>query len=117
MRGRFSTGLNPASRERLALLLEELGETQQAIGKILRHGYESFNPFDESRTTNRHLLEVELGHVLHAMDRMWFAGDIIQENVTRSADEKAATVERYLHHQGSRFAKARAAQSEKGGSE
>jgi hypothetical protein len=34
-------GLAPAETERLALLLEELGEAQQAIGKILRHGYES----------------------------------------------------------------------------
>lgn len=29
-------GLTPAEAERLALLLEELGEAQQAIGKILR---------------------------------------------------------------------------------
>ena len=30
--------------ERLALLLEELGEAQQVIGKILRHGYDSRHP-------------------------------------------------------------------------
>ena len=33
--------LSAAEAERLALLLEELGEAQQAIGKILRHGYEN----------------------------------------------------------------------------
>ncbi len=46
-------GLTDAQAERLALLLEELGEAQQAIGKILRHGYESMSPFDETKTTNR----------------------------------------------------------------
>lgn len=38
---KFSNKLNDAQSERLALLLEELGEAQQAIGKILRHGYQS----------------------------------------------------------------------------
>lgn len=33
--------LSPAEAERLALLSEELGEAQQAIGKILRHGQPS----------------------------------------------------------------------------
>lgn len=31
--------LTNAQAERLHILLEELGEAQQAIGKILRHGY------------------------------------------------------------------------------
>jgi hypothetical protein len=47
--------LTPAEAERLALLLEELGEAQQIIGKILRHGYESYHP-DDPETTNRTLL-------------------------------------------------------------
>lgn len=42
-------GLTPAEAERLALLSEELGEAQQAIGKILRHGYDSSNPVDPGR--------------------------------------------------------------------
>ena len=40
----FSNGLNDAEAERLAILLEEFGEAQQAVGKILRHGYESYDP-------------------------------------------------------------------------
>jgi hypothetical protein len=35
----YFNSLTPAELERLSLLLEELGEAQQAIGKILRHGY------------------------------------------------------------------------------
>src|SRR5579872_899269 len=37
--------LTPAQIERLALLAEECGEVMQAVSKILRHGYESRNPF------------------------------------------------------------------------
>lgn len=51
--------LTPAETERLAILAEECGETIQVIGKILRHGYESFHPKDYA-TTNRTLLENEL---------------------------------------------------------
>lgn len=43
--------LTPAEAERLALLAEECGEAIQAIGKILRHGYESNHP--EFTETNR----------------------------------------------------------------
>jgi len=103
--GRFSSGLSLASRERLYLLLEELGEAQQAIGKILRHGYESFSPFDPKRTSNRQLLERELGDVMHALDRMYVARDVIHYYVTDHANEKARRVERYLHHQGTAYAK------------
>jgi hypothetical protein len=40
-------GLTPAEAERLALLAEECGEVIQAIGKVLRHGYESRHPYGE----------------------------------------------------------------------
>ena len=115
--GRFSSGLNLAARERLYLLLEELGEAQQAIGKILRHGYESFSPFDPNRVSNRELLERELGDVLHAMERMRFSGDIEFEHITEAADSKAELVERYLHHQrgiGFRYVPAGAVRGEAG---
>lgn len=90
--------LTPAEAERLALLLEELGEAQQAIGKILRHGYESRHP--DGGPTNREALEREMGDVYHAMVRMWSTGDLDGNAVTQRADDKARTVGRYLHHQG-----------------
>lgn len=89
--------LTPAEAERLALLLEELGEAQQAIGKILRHGYESCHP--DGGPTNRESLERELGDVYHAMIRMWSVGDLDGNAVTQHADNKARTIGRYLHHQ------------------
>lgn len=90
--------LTPAEAERLALCLEEMGEAQQIIGKILRHGYESFDPTKPS-PTNRQLLEQELGHVFHAIQRMADAEDIYLDTLESHADQKAETVGQWLHHQ------------------
>lgn len=68
--------LSPAETERLAYLIEECGEVQQIAGKILRHGYESYNPFDEKKISNRKLLIKELTNVLQAMTRMEVNNDI-----------------------------------------
>lgn len=103
MSGRFSSGLNLASRERLYLLLEELGEAQQIIGKVLRHGYDSVSPFDPNHTLNRTLLETELGDILHAVHRMGFSRDVDLEHIGIFAERKARRVESYLHHQGAAF--------------
>ena len=68
--------LTPAEAERLALLAEELGETTHAIGKILRHGYESKNPYHPTGQTNREALEKEVADVYVAVRMMFEAGDI-----------------------------------------
>jgi len=92
-------GLTPAELERLALLIEEQGEAQQAIGKILRHGYEEYSPFDESRTPNRVQLEKELAHVSFAFDMLEAAGDLNGSRIDRFVEEKKRNVVPYLHHQ------------------
>ena len=51
--------LTPAEAERLAMLAEECAEVIQIVGKILRHGYDSYHPADPE-TTNRDLLAKEL---------------------------------------------------------
>jgi NTP pyrophosphatase (non-canonical NTP hydrolase) len=89
--------LTDAEAERLALLLEELGEAQQAIGKILRHGYASYHP--DSAEGNREALERELGDVQHAVDRLCAAGDVREVAIHEYAADKADRVTRYLHHQ------------------
>lgn len=58
--------LTPAEAERLALLAEECGEVIQAIGKVLRHGFESTHP--DGGPTNRESLERECGDVYHARE-------------------------------------------------
>lgn len=90
--------LTPAQAERLALLSEELGEAQQAIGKILRHGYESRNPVAHG-PTNRDALAKELGDVLCAIDIICLTGadlDFVDLNIARH--EKRGRVGKYLHH-------------------
>jgi len=93
----FSNGLTPAQAERLYLLLEEMGEALQMVGKTLRHGYESTHPAGD--ITNRRLLEKELGDVRHAMVRLCETGDLNKEEIHKYADQKRLTVRRYLHHQ------------------
>lgn len=92
-------GLTPAEAERLALALEELGEMQQAIGKILRHGYESYNPFDPSKQTNRQALEREVGDVYTSIYLLFQAGDIRRIAVATREDIKRESVWQWLHHQ------------------
>lgn len=91
--------LTPAEAERLALLMEECAEVVQICGKILRHGYESFNPADNSRTTNRKLLEREVGHVNFAVSLMSDdTNDLDDDAIGNSFYEKSLNVWKYLHH-------------------
>ncbi len=96
--------LTPAEAERLALLLEELGEAQQVIGKILRHGYESINPDlpPPAGDTNRGRLECELGDVLVAIDFLLDYGDIEQWRLDDRKRIKHHKVWNWLHHQDPR---------------
>lgn len=89
--------LNPAEHERLALLAEELAESIQIIGKILRHGYENYHPV--SGSTNRELLEKELGHLNNAISMMYEAKDLNIIKIVEHADDKRMTINEYLRHQ------------------
>lgn len=88
--------LTPGEAERLAILLEELGEAQQVIGKILRHGYESCHP--EGTETNRNALERELGDVSFAMFFMGYKNDIDPEAIKYYSDKKLLRINQFLHH-------------------
>jgi len=87
--------LTPAELERLAILSEELGEVQQVIGKILRHGYESTPP--AGGETNRSDLMRELGDVKYWITRLCDEGDIDFATIVHweaiKSDKK-----KYLHH-------------------
>ena len=62
--------MTPDQHERLSMLLEEAGEIVQICGKILRHGYDRYDPFDGNMTTNKKLLENELVDLYVIMDKM-----------------------------------------------
>ena len=94
-------GLTFAEAERLALLLEELGEAQHAIGKILRHGYGSCHP--DGGPFNRENLEKELGDVLFAIQLMTDNGDLSYFEIEEHKREKRNRVSEYLHHQNKKL--------------
>ena len=91
--------MTPAQLERLAILAEECAEVQQIAMKIIRHGYESHNPFDEATRPNRDLLEKELGHIEYISRLMMDERDIRRANIARSSGEKEDSIKPYLHHQ------------------
>lgn len=93
--------LTPAQDERLALLLEELGESIQIIGKIQRHGYESYSPdFPAPHgPSNRDRLVHELGDVLVAIDFLVSNSDIDLAALQDRTRVKSAKVWNWLHEQ------------------
>lgn len=91
--------LTPAELERLAILQEEMGESIQVIGKILRHGYQSHNPNDPTRQSNRHMLIEELSHVWFAMELMGIAEDINPAIMRTMRRAKAEKIGKWTHHQ------------------
>ena len=93
-------GLSPAQAERFAFLCEELGEVQQIIGKILRHGLFSHNPVTGS-VSNRELLHIELGDVLAAIDLLVNANDLDFHSIENARAAKREKVKPWMHHQGS----------------
>ncbi len=88
--------LTLAQSERLAILLEELGEAQQAIGKILRHGYDSKHP--DGGPDNRANLERELGDVQYAICMLVTNKEVSEENIIQSKNDKTLSIQKYLHH-------------------
>lgn len=96
----WSNRLTPAQAERLAVVAEELGEAIQAIGKILRHGYESTDPTkDGGNLTNRAMLERELGDIEAAVWLLTHNGDVNDRVIWHFAHAKMERVPLWLHQQ------------------
>lgn len=81
-------------QERLACLSEELGESVQAIGKIVRHGLDSNW---RNGPTNREDLARELGQVTAIAMMMVDAGDIEMSGIEAGEIEKYTSVQPFLH--------------------
>lgn len=88
--------MTPEEYERFSLLVEEIGEVLQIIGKIQRHGYHA--SFEGIEYDNRGDLETELGHLMFAIHLMAQRGDISTNNVERSMILKSHKVWKYLHY-------------------
>lgn len=94
--------------ERLAYLAEELAEAGAAIGKILRHGYNSYDPTNpnveidpdgDAHPNNRSDLHTECGHVLAALQMMINSRDIYNIDLHIAKDKKLASVKKWMHYQ------------------
>jgi hypothetical protein len=93
----FETNLSEADKERLAILIEEAAEVQQIACKILRHGWGSYNPFDEKKTSNRRLLEKEIGDFWFAVELMIGYEDLNRPAINLFMEEKKKKIKEYLH--------------------
>lgn len=91
--------LTPQEAELLAFLSEECGEVIQAIGKILRHGYESRNPDKPNGYTNRQQLEKEVADVRSAISMMTDSKDLNRIAIETHQQRRSENAGKYLHHQ------------------
>ena len=91
-------GLTACEAERLALLAEECGEVIHCIGKILRHGLESYDPTEKNGPDNRERLSRELGDLYAAVELAGRAGVVDGEDIRTAEAQKLVTVRRWLHH-------------------
>lgn len=92
----FSNNLTPAEIERLAILAEEASEVIQVVGKILRHGYDSYHP--TTKESNVELLEMELGDLQAAIGLMTSRGDVNHHNIYLNIGKKVDRMQKYLHY-------------------
>ena len=95
--------LTPAEIERLAYLSEELAEVQHCVCKILRHGWDAWDPTKPNPVRNRVMLESEIGGVQAAICLLVASRDVDVEQIQRITDgkiESIAGVAGWLHHQG-----------------
>lgn len=91
-------GLSEEEIEQLAILSEECGEVIQAVGKILRHGFDSHDPLDPDKVTNRDKLETELGDIDCVLTVMGESGSVNIDKVKTAAVKKRPRLFKYAHH-------------------
>lgn len=91
--------LTPKEHEALTILFEECSEVIQIIGKINRHGLESYHP--KSGDSNRVELIKEIGDVFAAVELVVREGIVIQHQIDAARQDKISRYRQhpeYLHH-------------------
>lgn len=89
--------LTLAQDELLSLLAEECAEVIQIVMKIQRHGLYSCHP-DAPKSSNKELLEKELGDVESAKELLRRIHVVNLEEVQEHKQWKLNNVGRWLHH-------------------
>lgn len=89
--------LTAAEVERLAMLAEACGDVAKAIGKVLRHGWESQSPYGSK--TNRVALEREIGDLRAVVGMMLDVRDLRLGDVRHWQRRKRENAAKWTHHQ------------------
>ena len=92
-------GLTNAEGERLEILAEEANEVAIAKSKIVRHGYESYNPDKPEDGDNATQLQREVTDFFAALHMMIEAGDPVRLPTAIEIDAAIQKKRRYAHHQ------------------
>lgn len=92
-------GLSDRQMEQLFCLSEECGETIQQVSKVLRHGLDSFSPFDEDKTTNKQNLSREVGNILCWIDFLVASNCLDYKTVVQSKEDKKVNCKPFMHYQ------------------
>jgi NTP pyrophosphatase (non-canonical NTP hydrolase) len=89
-----------AQTERLAVLIEEMGEASHVACKALRHGFRAYHP--DLLMNNRRFLAEEIGDVLAAIAIMVNAGDLNLKDIEVARARKMERIQEFMHHQQAR---------------
>lgn len=102
---RHFNGLTPAQQERLVMLAEECGEVIQAVTKILRHGYDSCNPYSQNCETNREHLLRELYDVAATMGMLHLELPQLADDALLDVEVNKSLIRKleFAHHQADDF--------------
>lgn len=92
-----SNKLSNAQQERLILLVEEMGEATQIVGKTLLHGYDSSHP-DSPDINNKMHLEKEIGDIEIIIEMLVGNGDIGRIQINAYKAQKRLRKTNYLHY-------------------
>lgn len=91
--------LTESQIERLIILSEECAEVIQVVSKIIRFGYEDFNPYAKDIRSNRERLEEELGDVLGAMQLFNLASELNNMKILDAKEKKLQKFEKFTKYQ------------------
>lgn len=91
--------LTNAEAERLEMLDEEAKEVGVAKSKIVRHGYDSYNPDKPEDGDNAQQLQREITDFFACLHMMIEAGDPVRLPTAIEIDAAIQKKLRYAHHQ------------------
>ncbi len=96
-----SNKLTEAQEERLGVAVEEFGEALQAIGKIVRYGYD--NQWLGEGPTKKQKLEEEIAHCMIAINMLIATKDISLDALEQHYNKKKEFIQNHLLHQEGEF--------------